>query len=81
MRSLGLVLVVATGIYGAVAGAAGDVANQYKSSRQLGLELSKEKEFGIAGMPFGLSRDDLEAAANAKADPTQQMGFRNAGGD
>jgi len=75
----GLGVGAATGIYGAVYGAAGDVANQYKSSRQLGLELGKEKEFGIAGQAFGFSRDQLDEAANAKADPTQQMGFRNAG--
>jgi hypothetical protein len=70
---------LAGGLYGATAGAANSVAGDFKSSRQLGLELGKEKEFGIAGLPYGLGRDALEEAANAKQDVTLQQSFRNAG--
>ncbi|MGX7001941.1 hypothetical protein [Caballeronia sp. KNU42] len=70
---------LAASLYGATAGAASSVAGDYKISRQLGLHLGKEKEFGIAGEPYGLGRDALEEAANAKADPTKQLPFLNAG--
>jgi hypothetical protein len=70
---------LAGGLYGATAGAANSVAGDYKSSRELGLEIGKEKEFGIVGKPFGLGRDQLDEAANAKADPTKQLPFLNAG--
>ncbi|MFM0500356.1 hypothetical protein [Paraburkholderia caffeinilytica] len=66
-------------LYGATLGASNSVADDYKSSRQLGLQLGKEKEFGIAGEPYGLGRDQLEEAANAKQDVTKQQSFRNAG--
>lgn len=70
---------LAGSVYGLTAGAASSVAGEYKSSRQLGLELGKEKEFSIAGEPYGLGREQLEEAANAKSDPTKQLPFLNAG--
>jgi|GEM_PF-7016746 len=76
---LGTAGALAGSVFGLTAQAAGGVAGDYKSSRQLGLELGKEKEFGIAGEPYGLGRDQLEEAANAKADPTKQLPFLNAG--
>lgn len=70
---------LAGGVFGATAAAANSVAGDYKSSRQLGLQLGQEKEFSITGEPYGLGRDQLEDAANAKADPRLQTPFRNAG--
>ena len=70
---------LAGGIFGGTLAASNSVAADYKSSRQLGLELGKEKEFGIAGTPYGLGRDQLDEAANAKSDPTKQLAFMNAG--
>lgn len=70
---------LAGGIYGGTLAAAGSVADQFKSSRELGLPTGEEAEFNTAFKPYGLNRDDLEAAANAKQDVTQRLAFMNAG--
>jgi hypothetical protein len=75
----GAALGLGGGLYAGTANAAGNVAQQYKSGRQLRLAMGKEQQFGISGKPYGLGRDQLEEAENAKEDVTQRLPFITAG--
>jgi len=66
-------------IYNMVRDAASGVAAQNKSSKSLGLDLGKETAFTTYGKSLGLDREDLEAAENAKQDPTLRTPFVTAG--
>jgi Transglycosylase SLT domain len=67
------------GLLEATKSAANDAADQNKSSKSLGLELGKESAFTTYGASLGLTRQNLEDAANAQADPTLRTPFVTAG--
>jgi hypothetical protein len=66
-------------VYGAVSQAAGGVANDYKGSKNLGLQLGQEKAFNTYFDTFGLGTSDLETSANNKGDISKYAPYAAAG--
>lgn len=67
------------GLLEASKSASNDAAEQNKSSKSLGLELGKETAFTTYGASLGLTRQNLEDAANAQANPELRTPFVTAG--